>query len=80
MFYNIQYTKYFVLVWCSADPKLIRKKDIIKLRLVVTTESVAGLLYMMGVKSGFFSHIFVDEAGQTMEPEILLPLGMRFDV
>lgn len=30
----------------------------------------------MGLKSGSFSHIFIDEAGQSTEPEILLPLCM----
>jgi len=43
---------------------------------VVTTESIAGLIYMMGLKSGTFSHVFVDEAGQSMEPELLLPLSI----
>jgi len=56
------------------DSKLIKKKDILKLRIVITTEGSAGLLYMMGLKSGTFTHIFIDEAGQSMEPEILLPL------
>lgn len=58
------------------DSKLIKKKDILKLRIVITTEGSAGLLYMMGLKCGTFTHIFVDEAGQSMEPEILLPLCM----
>lgn len=31
---------------------------------------------MMGLKSGVFSHIFIDEAGQSTEPETLLPLGI----
>lgn len=37
------------------------------------------MLYSMGLKSGTFTHIFVDEAGQTSEPEILIPLCMRFN-
>lgn len=57
-----------------ADTKLIMKKDIFKLRVIVTTEGTAGMLYMMGIKSGFFTHIFIDEAGQSLEPELLLPL------
>jgi len=56
------------------DSKLIKKRDILKLRIVITTEGSAGLLYMMGLKCGTFTHIFIDEAGQSMEPEILLPL------
>jgi len=31
---------------------------------------------MMGLKNGTFTHIFIDEAGQSTEPEILLPLCM----
>lgn len=58
------------------DLKLIKKMDILKLRVVLTTEGSAGLLYMMGLKSGTFTHIFVDEAGQSMEPEMLIPLCM----
>lgn len=58
------------------DVKLIGKKDILKLRIVLTTEGTAGILYMMGIKSGTFTHIFIDEAGQTTEPEILLALCM----
>lgn len=61
---------------CFADPRLIKKKDILKLRVVITTEGSAGILYMIGVKSGAFSHIFIDEAGQSTEPETLLPLCM----
>jgi len=30
----------------------------------------------MGLKSGTFTHIFIDEAGQSTEPDILLPLCM----
>lgn len=60
------------------DPKLIKKKEILKLRIVITTEGTAGLLYMMGLKSGVFSHVFIDEAGQSTEPETLLPLGIYY--
>ncbi|XP_025191199.1 probable RNA helicase armi [Melanaphis sacchari] len=57
------------------DSRLIKKQEILKLRLVLTTEGTAGLLYMMGLKAGTFTHIFIDEAGQSTEPEILLPLS-----
>ncbi|XP_016663111.1 probable RNA helicase armi [Acyrthosiphon pisum] len=59
----------------ESDTKLIRKHDILKLRIVLSTEGTAGLLYMMGLKSGTFTHIFIDEAGQSTEPDILLPLS-----
>ncbi|VVC46259.1 P-loop containing nucleoside triphosphate hydrolase [Cinara cedri] len=81
--YNMDYDKYCFLpelesschVPQDPDSKLIRKNDILKLRIVVTTEGTAGLLYTMGLKKGIFSHIFIDEAGQSTEPESLLPLS-----
>ncbi|CAH1736197.1 unnamed protein product [Aphis gossypii] len=82
--YNMDYDEYCVLPelensqfndGTEIDSRLIRKQDILKLRIVLSTESTAGLLYMMGLKSGTFTHIFIDEAGQSTEPEILLPLS-----
>jgi helicase MOV-10 len=35
------------------------------------------MIFGVGVVRGYFSHIFVDEAGQALEPESLVPiLGM----
>lgn len=50
------------------------KNDVLELRIVITTVGTASLLYSMGLHSGTFSHIFIDEAGQTTEPEVLIPL------
>lgn len=61
---------------CFADSKSINKNGIIQFRIVLATEGTAGLLYFTGLKSGAFSHIFIDEGGQSIEPEALLPLGM----
>ncbi|XP_012556830.2 uncharacterized protein LOC100201712 isoform X1 [Hydra vulgaris] len=47
----------------------------IRLRIIVTTCSMAGFLYSFNLKSGHFTHIFVDEAGQATEPECLVPVG-----
>ncbi|KAJ3663775.1 hypothetical protein Zmor_008002 [Zophobas morio] len=44
-------------------------------RITVCTCSSAGLLYSMGFSKGHFSHIIVDEAGQTSEPSVLIPLA-----
>lgn len=55
--------------------KTISKNDILKLRVVIATEGTSGFLYSIGLKSGTFSHLFFDEAGQTLEPEMLLPLS-----
>ncbi|EFA01219.2 RNA helicase Mov10l1 [Tribolium castaneum] len=44
-------------------------------RLTICTCSSAGLLYSMGFSKGHFSHVIVDEAGQTSEPSVLIPLA-----
>lgn len=69
-----------IFVWCFADSKIIKKTDIDKLRIVITTEGTTSALYKIGMQNGSFSHIFIDEAGQSKESETLLPLSMHFDV
>lgn len=44
-------------------------------RITVGTCIALGQLYSMGFTKGHFTHVFVDEAGQATEPEILVPLG-----
>ena len=44
-----------------------------KYRVIVTTCISAGVLWGMGFRKGHFSHIFIDEAGQSEEPEIMIP-------
>jgi len=44
-------------------------------RITVGTCIALGQLYSMGFTQGHFTHVFVDEAGQATEPEILVPLG-----
>ncbi|KAH8926472.1 P-loop containing nucleoside triphosphate hydrolase protein [Atractiella rhizophila] len=43
-------------------------------RVVVCTLCSASVLYGIGLKAGHFSHIMVDEAGQGLEPECLIPI------
>ncbi|CAE6460524.1 unnamed protein product [Rhizoctonia solani] len=45
-------------------------------RVIVTTCSTAALLHGLGVDAGVFNYIFVDEAGQGSEPEIMIPILM----
>ncbi|KEP52557.1 putative RNA helicase [Rhizoctonia solani 123E] len=52
-------------------PKLEQLKSY---RVVVATCSTAGLLYGLGVDAGTYSHIFIDEAGQGSEPEVMIPI------
>lgn len=44
-------------------------------RITVGTCISLGVLHNMGFPRGHFSHVFVDEAGQATEPEILVPLN-----
>ncbi|KAJ9473412.1 putative RNA helicase SDE3 [Diplonema papillatum] len=44
------------------------------LSIIVCTCTSAGTLYEYGLPRGSFSHIFIDEAGQAMEPETAIPL------
>ncbi len=50
-----------------------------KFRIIVTTLVTAGRLVTYGVPRGHFSHVFVDEAGQAMEPEAIIPLAGLID-
>ncbi|RUP52346.1 hypothetical protein BC936DRAFT_146171 [Jimgerdemannia flammicorona] len=44
--------------------------------VVVSTCGAAGILYGIGGASLGFTHVFVDEAGQALEPEVLLALQL----
>ncbi|KAJ4466995.1 RNA helicase [Lentinula aciculospora] len=43
-------------------------------RVVVSTCITAGVPASLGIERGYYSHIFVDEAGQAMEPTVMVPL------
>lgn len=43
-------------------------------RVTIGTCMCLGLLAQMGLPKGHFTHIIVDEAGQALEPEIMIPL------
>lgn len=43
-------------------------------RVVVCTCISAGALYGLGIEQGWFTHIFIDEAGQCTEPEIMVAI------
>ncbi|PCH37498.1 RNA helicase [Wolfiporia cocos MD-104 SS10] len=48
-------------------------------RVIVATCVSAGIPYGLGVQAGWFSHIFVDEAGQLTEPDIMIPIKPMLD-
>nr|XP_057932480.1 RNA helicase Mov10l1 isoform X2 [Doryrhamphus excisus] len=45
-------------------------------RIVVSTCSSAGMFFNLGLQVGHFTHVFLDEAGQAMEPESLIPISL----
>ncbi|KAL5712554.1 RNA helicase [Ranunculus cassubicifolius] len=50
-------------------------KALMRYRIIVSTYMSASLLYAEGIKQGHFSHIFLDEAGQSSEPETMIPVS-----
>ncbi|KAJ2913799.1 hypothetical protein MD484_g6608, partial [Candolleomyces efflorescens] len=54
-------------------------QEIVKYRVVVATCFTAGVPASLGMPRGHFSHIFVDEAGQGKEPEVVLPIKALAD-
>ncbi|KAK4365941.1 hypothetical protein RND71_013821 [Anisodus tanguticus] len=50
-------------------------KDLRRYRIIISTYASACLLYAEGIKRGYFSHIFLDEAGQALEPDTMVPLS-----
>lgn len=44
-------------------------------RVIIGTCVALGQIMSLDLVRGHFSHIIVDEAGQSSEPEILIPLG-----
>ncbi|KDQ06714.1 hypothetical protein BOTBODRAFT_85226, partial [Botryobasidium botryosum FD-172 SS1] len=48
-------------------------------RVVVSTCITACVPDGVGIPRGHYSHIFIDEAGQAMEPELLVPIKNMAD-
>ena len=48
--------------------------DLGKFRVVVATCISASLPYALGIERGHFSHVFIDEAGQALEPEAMIAI------
>ena len=53
--------------------------DLMKFRVVVCTCLSASLPHGVGVPRGHFSHIFIDEAGQATEPEVMISVKTMAD-
>lgn len=54
-----------------AVPSLERMKTF---RVIVSTCVSGGIPHAIGMPAGHFSHIFIDEAGQCMEPDAIIPI------
>ncbi|KAI7729924.1 hypothetical protein M8C21_001227 [Ambrosia artemisiifolia] len=50
-------------------------EQLIRYRIIVSTYASAALLYAEGLKSGHFTHIFLDEAAQASEPDTMIPIS-----
>lgn len=50
--------------------------DVESHRVVITTLSTARLLSDLDLPEGFFTHIFLDEAAQALECDMLIPLSL----
>ncbi|GJJ10625.1 hypothetical protein Clacol_004852 [Clathrus columnatus] len=50
--------------------------EVKEFRIIVATCVASSILYGIGFKSGHFPHIFIDEAGQASEPEVMIPIKM----
>ncbi|CAL8367022.1 unnamed protein product [Lota lota] len=55
------------------------KEELKKHKIMVTTLFTASRLVTGGIPPGFYTHIFVDEAGQPPEPEGVIPLAGLLD-
>ena len=45
-------------------------------RVVVATCVSAAVPYSLGVEHGWFTHVFIDEAGQCSEPDSMIPIKL----
>ncbi|KAH8102228.1 P-loop containing nucleoside triphosphate hydrolase protein [Cristinia sonorae] len=59
-----------------AVPPLVVMK---RFRVVVSTCVSASVLHGIGIPRGHFTHVFVDEAGQATEPEVMVSIKMLSD-
>ena len=50
------------------------REELEKYRVIVSTCSSASVPYGIGINPGHFTHIFVDEAGQATEAEVMIPI------
>ncbi|KAG8954847.1 hypothetical protein FRC04_010330 [Tulasnella sp. 424] len=57
--------------------KVPSKTAMKKYRVIVATCASGSLPHGIGIKAGHFTHIFIDEAGQASEPEVMIPIKLN---
>lgn len=70
-----------ILAYCLRDLNtgLFKKpsdKDIKEHNLIISTLMTAALIVRLDLPSNYFSHIFIDEGAQAIEPEAIIPLSV----
>ncbi|XP_066559522.1 putative helicase mov-10-B.1 isoform X2 [Amia ocellicauda] len=55
------------------------KEELMNFKIIITTVVTAGWLVSGGIPKGHFTHIFVDEAGHTVEPECVIGMAGLLD-
>ncbi|XP_037640935.1 putative helicase mov-10-B.1 [Sebastes umbrosus] len=63
--------------WDQAQDRFVfpEKEILVKYTIVVTTMVTAGRLVSGGIPVGHFTHVFVDEGGQAVEPECVIAIA-----
>uniref|UniRef100_A0A669CCT7 RNA helicase n=1 Tax=Oreochromis niloticus TaxID=8128 RepID=A0A669CCT7_ORENI len=81
---HIFFVCFFFQKYCnwdkSKDSFVPPQKEVtMKYKVVVTTMVTAGRLVSGGIPVGHFSHVFVDEGGQAVEPECVIAIAGLLD-
>ncbi|XP_029007903.1 putative helicase mov-10-B.1 isoform X2 [Betta splendens] len=69
-----------LLKHCNWDERqecfvFLKEETLMKYKVIVTTMVTAGRLVSGGIPVGHFTHVFVDEGGQAVEPECIIAIA-----
>ncbi|KAK1259712.1 putative RNA helicase SDE3 [Acorus gramineus] len=67
-----------ILRFCFSENMIFTSpplKALLRYRIIISTYMSASLLYAEGIHRRHFSHIILDEAGQSSEPETMIPIS-----
>ena len=62
-------------IFSFANDEIEVLSKVVRHRIVVATCTTSGGIYKLGLSEGHFTHCFIDEAGETTEPESMIPIG-----